>query len=205
MGSPLIEKQGIDLIAIDSKTALSLIASHVSALANSQGGTLIFGLKPNGKIIGVFLDEVKEIWNRLLQEFTSQPFDHSTSSFIEKNSYLFRVDIHSSQKRIQAKSDSGEWKTYIRLNNQTLLSNKITEKAHQYSLRSESLAFDLDKIEQVKGMFVNMEQGLSLSQCYKKCQNIVKPKELDKLLAYMVSEKSIYPISVGQQIYFKLS
>ncbi len=205
MGSPLIESQDSDLIAIDSTSSLPIIASHISALANSHGGALIFGLKPNGKIIGVFLDEVKEIWNRLIQEYTSQSFDHSTSSFIEKNSYLFRVDIPVSQKRIQAKNDSGEWKTYIRLNHQTVLSNKIIEKAYQYSLISESHDFDLENIEQVKGMLLNREQGLSLSQCYKKGQDVFKPKELDKLLAYMLSKKVICTIVLGQQIYFKLS
>lgn len=102
------------------------IAKSLVAFANSSGGTLLIGVKDNGKVKGIRSDEeiymietASEYYCRPRVEVSMEEKDYEGKTVLE-------VTVpQSKQKPHYAKENSKKWLAYVRYEDKNLLANKV--------------------------------------------------------------------------------
>jgi predicted HTH transcriptional regulator len=102
------------------------IARTLSAFANTEGGTLLVGVKDNGKIAGIRSDEeyymleaAAHIWCRPEISFSVREWQVDGKNILEA-----RIDKSTSPPHY-ARSEEGKWLAYIRVKDENMLANSI--------------------------------------------------------------------------------
>lgn len=92
------------------------IAKTVSAFANTDGGRLLIGVKDNGKVAGISVEEeyymvkaAAEMYNKPVVEFETQLWDYHGRSVLE-----MKVPPSDNKPHL-AKGEDGIWLAYIRI------------------------------------------------------------------------------------------
>ncbi len=163
------------------------IAKTIAAFSNSNGGTILLGVKKNGKIIGLNpLTAEKDFQNIMLK--LCKPMVVYTSELIEKDlKFVLRVIIPEySEKPI---SVTNQDEIYIRAENQNLKANKILLKVwkleHLNSIKSKILTEDQKQIFELIKLFPE----ISLSQLYRKSQ--LSLKTVDRIVSDLIFSEFI--------------
>jgi predicted HTH transcriptional regulator len=102
------------------------IARTLAAFANTEGGRLLIGVKDNGKVVGVNPEEEFHVIQGAASMFCKPEIEVSTKILQDEHKLVLEVNVPQSDiKPIRAKDDEGNWKTYVRRGDHTLLANKI--------------------------------------------------------------------------------
>lgn len=95
------------------------IAITLCAFANTDGGTLLIGVKDNGSIAGARLQEEEHMIQAAATIYSKPPIEYSTQGWKAGDRYVLEVIIPSSRYRPhQAVDEAGEWKAYLRKHDQ---------------------------------------------------------------------------------------
>lgn len=95
------------------------IAITLCAFANTDGGTLLIGVKDNGSIAGARLQEEEHMIQAAATMYSKPPIEYSTQGWKAGDRYVLEVIIPSSRYRPhQAVDETGEWKAYLRKHDQ---------------------------------------------------------------------------------------
>ena len=102
------------------------IARTLAAFANTDGGTLLVGVKDNGVIAGVRSDEEYYMVEAAATMYCKPEIDFRTSEWNIDGKIVLEVKVPKSTKRPHyASAKDDQWKVFIRVNDQNLLANKI--------------------------------------------------------------------------------
>lgn len=166
------------------------IARTLVAFANTDGGSLFIGVKDNGKIVGVNPEEVLNVLGEIIKYACQPKLIFESKIWQEGFRFVLEISIKSSQKRaFKALDDEGNWKAFIRRNDQTILANKIIFKIWSFERKGiqKPLQFD-EKETQFLSVFTGDKQ-FTLSKLY---QSLPFPKQqIDYLLALFIYWKVI--------------
>ena len=104
------------------------IARTLVAFANSYGGSLLIGVKDNGKIAGVDPEEEFHMIQGASDMFTKPVVQFESKTWQEGHHFVLEIVVEKSELKHKALDDDGKLKSYIRVDDNTLLGNKILEK-----------------------------------------------------------------------------
>jgi len=102
------------------------IARTLAAFANTEGGTLLIGVKDNGKVAGCNPEEEFFMIEGAAQVFCQPPVQFDSQVIQEGHHLVLEINVPLSDNKHKARDDKSEWKLFHRLQDQTLLANKIT-------------------------------------------------------------------------------
>lgn len=126
------------------------IARTLAAFANTQGGSLLIGVKDNGKIAGCNPEEEFYMIEGAAQVFCQPSVQFESQVVQEGHHLILEVNVPQSETKHKARDDKGEWKFYHRLEDQTLLANKITFLLWRYKKegkrKAESFTPDVSEL-----------------------------------------------------------
>lgn len=106
------------------------IARSMVAFANTDGGTLLVGVKDNGSIAGVRSEEEIYMIDAAASLYCKPEIKCSFKTWNEQGKNVLEVIIPKGQHPpYYAKDDKGEWLVFIRVKDQNLLANSIWLKA----------------------------------------------------------------------------
>jgi len=106
------------------------IARTFSAFANTDGGTLLIGVKDNGAIAGVRSEEEKFMAESAATLFCKPAVHFVSKEWIINDKVILEIIIRKGEEvPYFAKNDEDNWRVYIRVNDQNVLANKILVKA----------------------------------------------------------------------------
>lgn len=179
------------------------IAISLSAFANTDGGTLLIGVRDNGSIAGVKPDEeihmveaAAEVYCRPRVEFTSQLWKSD-------NRYVLEIVVPASTRKPHFMIDEeGQYKAFIRKGDQNLLAGAVllevwkgeeTERPQKY--------FHTEKEKRIFNA-LQTHEALSLSQLVRNTQ--IPRNIMVKLLARFIRWDLIQMEFVQDQSKFKL-
>ena len=102
------------------------IAISLSAFANTSGGTLLIGVKDNGKIAGVRSDEEFYMLEAAADLYTQpmpdiEVYEHEIDDKIVLEAKIFEAK----QKGIMAKDAEGKYKAYVRIADENHLASPV--------------------------------------------------------------------------------
>jgi len=102
------------------------IARSLVAFANTEGGTLLIGVKDNGAIAGAEPEEEFYMVQAASQMYSKpEVYFESKMWNIDKKVVLEIIVPKSENKPHRAPNENGEWKTYIRVEDKNILANII--------------------------------------------------------------------------------
>jgi predicted HTH transcriptional regulator len=161
------------------------IARTLAACANTDGGSLLIGVKDNGKIAGINPEEEFHMIQGAATLFCKPALEFSHTIWQEELKLVLEISIEpQAKKNIHALDDDGKWKIYFRHEDKTLLANKILLKVWRFNdLHVEKPAILEDKYLEILQIIEKNEQ-VTLSQLYK--FSSLKKNEIDHYLALFI-------------------
>lgn len=161
------------------------IARTLCAFANAEGGRLLIGVKDNGKVTGIDPNEEFFMVDRAAQLFCKPPIQFRSEVIQDEYKLVLKVEISpSDNKPHRALDDLGKWRSYIRVQDQTLVANKIQEKVWLQMKRKnvKPEKFYADEI----GLLQLIEElgSASISKLYR--DSGMPLKTVDKLLVLLI-------------------
>lgn len=143
------------------------IARTLVAFANSHGGSLLIGVKDNGKIAGVNPEEEFHMIQGAADLFTKPEVQFESKTWQEGHHFVLEIVVPKSESKHKALDDDGKLKSYVRVNDHTLLGNKILEKIWHLEKfgvnRPES--FDEDTLALIQT--IRESQPVTISKLYR--------------------------------------
>ncbi len=180
------------------------IARTLCAFANTKGGRLLIGVKDNGKIAGCYPEEefhmiegAASLYCRPNVAFTSFIWqdDHKLILIIEVN----RVE----KKGVTALDESNNYKSFIRVEDNTVLANKILVKSWKMKadIHAKPVKFDSDET----GLLALLAEhdNITLSQIYKKSP--LRKNKIDYLLSCFLCWEVIKVVYSENKTLFSLN
>lgn len=167
--------------AIDGKAK---IARTLVAFANTEGGSLLIGVKDNGKLVGVFPEEEYYMIEGAASMYCSPEVAFSTIVWEEEHHLILEIIVEKSAKRHKAKDEDGNWRYYVRIKDQTLRSNKILEKIWRLERFGSEKPLAFDDSTKALLVFLSEYQCVSLSKMYTNLP--FTKKTIENLLARLV-------------------
>jgi predicted HTH transcriptional regulator len=172
---------------LDFKFAISdarKIARTLCAFANTDGGSLLIGVKDNGKIAGVDPSEEIHMIEAAADMYCSPKLTFTTKVWKEDMKLVLEVHIDPSPVRpVMARDDEGRWRAYVRRKDHTLLANKIllnVWKLSKFQRAPEKIGDEETTLLRI----IDKYEPLTLSQIYK-ASKLSKGK-IDQLLSLFI-------------------
>jgi len=102
------------------------IARTLVAFANTDGGTLLIGVKDNGVITGIRSEEEKYMVETAALMYTCPMVRYATKEWQVEGKTVLEVVLAKGEERPYfALEPNGRWMAYIRVKDQNLLANRV--------------------------------------------------------------------------------
>ncbi len=179
------------------------IAITLCAFANTDGGTLLIGVKDNGAVVGVKPEEEIHMLEAAAKMYCKPKVDFTTQLWKTDNRYVLEVIIEPSDQLPHYLIDAdGKYKAYIRKNDQNLPANAVQLEVWRGEETDRPQRYF--HTEKEKKIFNSLEahQLLSLSQLVKMTR--IPRNIMIKLLARFVRWELLEMQHTNDQIKFKL-
>ena len=144
------------------------IARTLVAFANSDGGTLLIGVKDNGKVVGVIPEEEYHIIEGAADLFCRPKVSFTSQVWQDDHKLVLEIIVKpSAQKPHKAKDDNDNWKVYVRRNDHTLLANKILLDAWKLEKKTSLPPQKFSQEESLVLATLREAQRITISKLYR--------------------------------------
>jgi predicted HTH transcriptional regulator len=140
------------------------IARTLSAFANTDGGTLLVGVKDNGRIAGVRSDEEYYMLESAAQLHCNPPVGFTVRQWHVDGKTILEAKIEKSVTPPHyARSEEGKWLAYIRVNDENLLANNIMIKVWKRRNRESGTLVRYSEKEKILFDYLRENETITLS------------------------------------------
>jgi predicted HTH transcriptional regulator len=106
------------------------IARTFVAFANTEGGTLLIGVKDDGAIAGIRSDEEKFMARTAVNLYCRPKIEYSSKEWVINNKVVLEIKVpKGTEQPYMAQTDENRWEAFIRVNDQNILAHRILVKA----------------------------------------------------------------------------
>jgi predicted HTH transcriptional regulator len=179
------------------------IARSLVAFANTDGGKLLIGVKDNGSIAGVRSEEEIYMIDAASELYTKPKVPFTVKQHIVNGKKILEIDIQkSTQKPHSAPTPQGDFKVYIRVNDQNLLANSILLNVWKTQNKNQNILIRFTEIEKILFEFLEAEKEITISKFCKialiskqKAQRILTDLIVLNLVKMKITEKNTFFLS----------
>lgn len=141
------------------------IAKTFVSFANTDGGTLLIGVKDNGAIAGIRSEEEKFMAKSAASMYCKPAVNFSSNEYTINQKVVLEIVIpEGSEKPYMAKMPDGKWRTYIRAGDQNILANRILFKALKRKNSPEGAYINYTEKEKLLLEYLQENHTISLSE-----------------------------------------
>jgi hypothetical protein len=161
------------------------IAKTLVAFSNTSGGTLLIGVKDNGKLAGVRSDEefymveaAANIYSKPEIIFASKPWVISGKTILEI------IVPKGSKGPYFAQNETKKWLAYIRVKDENILASKVHLKVWKIKTSNKGILIEYsDKIKRLMEYF-KFNQSVSIARFCKIA--FLSKYDAENILAYLI-------------------
>ncbi len=119
------------------------IARTLSAFANTEGGTLLIGVKDNGRIVGIAPEEEYYMIDLAARRYTQPVVSFEAKTYTIDNKALLEVYIppQPEKRPVRALEEDGRWRAYVRVADQTRLAGSFLETYWEHQKKPQHIRF----------------------------------------------------------------
>jgi predicted HTH transcriptional regulator len=145
------------------------IARSLVAFANTDGGTLLVGVKDNGKIAGIHSEEEYYMIENAAKRYCKPEVAFTTKEWTVEGKKILEVNLLKSKHLPHKAPDkNGRYKAYIRRDDENLLANGVQMKIWKKQKRKQNIRFTYGEKEKLLLELLKKQPGVSLSCFVKK-------------------------------------
>ncbi len=179
------------------------IARSLAAFANTDGGSLLLGVKDNGKIAGVISEEEFYMIEAAANMYCKPPVKFEVLEWKSEGKTVLEIIIPpSDEKPHKAPTKEGIYKVYIRANDQNLLANKILLDYWKAKKRNTNQLLELNKPEKFLLDYLSEHQSISFSKFFKKAE--ISRFKAQKILVSLLCMNIIEIHFTEKEVYYTL-
>lgn len=161
------------------------IARTLAAFANTDGGTLLLGVKDNGRIVGVNSDEEYYMIEAAADLYCKPVVKFSVQRWQTNGKVVLEVIVDKSDKRPHAAPDkSGKYAAYIRVKDENFIANPIQVEVWKKMKSKNAKPFVYSQKYDLVLDAIRSNDRLSLLQISK--QVFCSEKEVKEILVELV-------------------
>ena len=161
------------------------IARTLCAFANTEGGSLLIGVKDNRKISGCNPEEEFHMIEGAASLYCQPPVEFKQKIWQEDLKLVLEIIVEKSNAGPhKAKDDEGRWKPYIRIKDHTTAVNKILERVWYEKKKLVSKPEKLEKEEIDFLKLIQQQEKITLSKLYR--LSGLPLRKVDRLLVLFI-------------------
>lgn len=153
----------------DFKFAISdarKIAKSISAFSNTEGGRLLVGVKDNGKIAGVRLEEEIYMIEAAAKMYCTPEVNISNKIFRVQGKDVLEVSIEESKnKPVCAIDENNKPWAYVRINDENILADTVFLNRWKHNKQEEKVIVTYSEREKYLLDILSKNKELTLNQC----------------------------------------
>jgi predicted HTH transcriptional regulator len=132
------------------------IARAIAAFANTDGGTLLIGVKDNGSIVGVDSEEEYYMIEAAAQMYCKPEIHFDISKWNINGKTVLEVLVKPSKKKPHKAPDkNGDYKAFVRSNDENIVATPIQLKIWKANRHQQSIRLTLSERE--KALFDHLK------------------------------------------------
>ncbi|MDD2195606.1 MAG: ATP-binding protein [Bacteroidales bacterium] len=171
------------------------IARSLAAFTNTQGGTLLIGVKDNGNVSGVNSDEEYYMLEGAAQMYCKPEVKFEVTRWEINGKVVLEVYVKPDAKHLyKAPDKSGKWKAYFRLDDENMLATPLQVKIWKAIRYRKPVLFSLTHQDNALLDFIRTKQRVTVDECSRAA-----------FMSYRETEKRLINLVVLGVIEFKLT
>jgi len=193
------QRQDFKFAINDSKK----IARSLAAFANTNGGSLLLGVKDNGKIIGVSTDEEIYMIEAAAKTHCTPPVHFDTMEWKSEGKTVLEIKIPKSEnKPHKAPTKEGKNMVYVRVDDQNLLANKILLAYWKALKNNRDHLLKFNKPEKFLLDYLAENKTITFSRFYKLAK--ISRFKAEKILVSLLCMNIVDIHITEKQVYYSL-
>ncbi|MFN6074378.1 MAG: helix-turn-helix domain-containing protein [Fluviicola sp.] len=166
------------------------IARTLCAFANTDGGTLLIGVKDNGKVVGVDPTEELHMIEAAADMYCSPKLEFNSRVWKEGMKLVLEISIEKAAEiPVMALDEEKRWRAYVRREDHTLLANKILLNVWKLQKSQQPKPEKIGSNETALLGIISESNRITLSKLYRS-SNLAK-KDVDRLLSLFIYWKLV--------------
>jgi predicted HTH transcriptional regulator len=161
------------------------IARTLVAFSNTDGGTLLIGVKDNGKLAGVRSDEEFYMVQAAANIYSKPEIKFSSKRWVISGKTILEIIVPKGDKSPYfAQNETKKWLAYIRVKDENILASKVHLKVWKIKTSNRGILIEYsDKIKILMEYF-KLNQSVSISRF---CRIAFLSKyDAENILAYLI-------------------
>ena len=180
------------------------LARTLAAFSNTDGGTLLIGVRDNGSIRGIRSDEELYMVESAAHLFSKPKIDYETKIWNMEGKTVVEIIVPKGEKKpYYAKNDEGRWRVYIRVKDENFLANRILLEVWKREGRKKGTYLKLTMIEQRLLSYLEETPKITLIEFCKLCS--IPRRKAEYVLINLISIKAISFEFTSTDIYYSLN
>lgn len=180
------------------------IAKSLVAFANSEGGSLLIGVKDNGNIVGVQSEEEYYMVESAARIYSRPPVPFTTRQWHFEGKTVLQVMVEpSSQKPHYAKEEGGKWLAYLRHGDENRLAGKIMIDVWNKQKSSKGITIRLTEAEKFLLKYLEDNDFISMSAFARKAS--LPYRQAEQLLADYIVLGIVQPYYGDTNVVYQLN
>lgn len=178
------------------------IARSFSAFANTDGGTLLIGVKDNGNIAGVRTDEEVYMAESAAKLYCRPPVDFKIVPHRVNEKRILEIIVPESHlKPHYVPWKDNKWKAFVRVNDQNFIADEVLMRVWKLKTGKNKLLVRYDSFEEKLLALLRTKQEITLDDFLVSCK--IKPYLAVKILANLISIDIVaYRITESKTYYY---
>lgn len=180
------------------------IARSLVAFANTDGGSLLIGVKDNGNIVGVQSDEEYYMVEAAARIYSSPPVAFTTRQWHVEGKTVLQVMVETSGSKPHfAKDDKGKWQAYVRHQDENRLAGKVMIDVWNRQKSREGTILRLSEAEKFLLKYLDEHDFITVSSFARKASLPVRQAE--NILAGFIVWGIVQPYFGDKNVLYQLN
>jgi predicted HTH transcriptional regulator len=193
------QKQDFKFCITDSRK----IARSLVAFANTDGGSLLIGVKDNGNIVGVQSDEEYYMVESAALIYSSPPIAFTTRQWQVEGKTVLQVKVEPGrQKPHLAKDENGRWQAYVRHHDENRLAGKVMMEVWNKQKQGKGITIKLTDAEKFLLQYLDTHSYISVSAFARKAS--LPYKQAEQLLSDFIVLGLVQPYFGDTHVVYQL-
>lgn len=178
------------------------IARTLVAFSNTDGGTLLIGVKDNGVIAGIRSEEEKYMVKTAALLYTRPMVRYATKEWQVEGKTVLEVVIAMGEERPYLTLEpDGKWMAYIRVKDQNLLANRVLLKVWEKVPEAEGVVIYYTEKERLFLDYLDRNGTITLARL---CQVAgISRKKAESMLVDFIRMKIIEMVFTEKEVYYR--
>lgn len=179
------------------------ISKSLVAFANTDGGSLLIGVKDNGSIVGISSEEEIYMIELAAEQYCKPPVKVETLEWSDDGRVVLEVKVEPASVIHYSKDENGKWLAFFRKNDENILADPIMIEVRRNKLKNRNARIQFGAAETALLAYLKTNKSITHKEFVKIGK--VPPYVAKRILVNMIGAGVLEIIHTAKGVVFSLS